>query len=123
MKVIEANSSVTDSTSKLKEMLQEKGFTIFCEIDHKKNASDVGLEMPESRVLIFGNPEGGTRLMLTDITISLDLPMRVAITESSAGNTQVIYETSEDYCRNYEVQDHPVLSKIDALFGALVSEL
>ena len=93
MKVIEVKSSVAEATTQLKNMLQEKGFTIFCEIDHKKNASDVGLEMPESRVLIFGNPEGGTKLMLNDIAISLDLPMRIAITESGTGATQLIYQT------------------------------
>ena len=123
MKVIEVKPSVAEATTQLKNMLQEKGFTIFCEIDHKKNASDVGLEMPESRVLIFGNPEGGTKLMLTDIAISLDLPMRIAITESGTGATQLIYQTSEDYCKNYQVQDHPVLAKIDGLFDALVSAL
>jgi len=37
--------------------------------------------------------------------------------------TQVIYQTSEDYSKNYQVKDHPVLGKIDALFGALVSAL
>jgi len=123
MKVIEVSPSVADSTRQIKKMLQEKGFTIFCEIDHKKNASDVGLEMPESRVLIFGNPEGGTKLMQADITMSLDLPMRIAITENAAGSTQVIHQTSEDHCNNYQVKDHPVLAKIDSLFGALVSAL
>ena len=123
MKIVEVTPSVAESTNQIKKMLQEKGFTIFCEIDHKKNASDAGLKMPESRVLIFGNPEAGTKLMLADITMSLDLPMRIAITENDAGSTQVIYQTSEDYSKNYQVKDHPVLGKIDALFGALVSAL
>ena len=123
MQVIEVTPSVADTTSQLKKMLQEKGFTIFCEIDHKKNAADVGLEMPESRVLIFGNPEGGTKLMQADITMSLDLPMRVAVTQNESGGTQLIYQTSEDYSRNYKVKDHPVLGKIDGLFNALVSAL
>ena len=123
MKVVEVAPSVSESANKIKKMLQEKGYTIFCEVDHKKNASDVGLEMPESRVLIFGNPEGGTKLMQADITISLDLPIRIAITENGAGKTQLIYQTSEDYCKNYQVQDHPVLGKVDSLFDALVAAL
>ena len=79
--------------------------------------------MPESRVLIFGNPEAGTKLMLADITMSLDLPLRIAITDNGAGATQLIYQTSEDYSKNYQVKDHPVLGKIDGLFGALVAAL
>jgi len=79
MKIVEVAPSVSESANKIKNMLQEKGFTIFCEVDHKKNASEVGLEMPESKVLIFGNPEAGTKLMQADINMSLDLPLRIAI--------------------------------------------
>lgn len=122
MNKIKVERSVADSAEILKISLQKKGFNIFCDIDHQANANGVDIEMPASRVLIFGNPLAGTKLMQADIAMSLDLPLRLAIVEHD-GATWVIHQTSEDYCRDYQVVNHPVLSKIEALFATLITEL
>lgn len=113
--------SVSDTTEKIKKSLLEKGFIIFNDIDHQANANIVDLVMPASRVLIFGNPVAGTKLMQKDITMSLDLPLRVAIVDDN-GQTVIIHQTSVDYCLHYQVEDHPVLSKVEELFAALLAE-
>ena len=122
MKRTKVNLSVTDSAECLTKSLQEKGFHVFCDIDHQANANGVDLEMPASRVLIFGNPVAGTKLMQKDIAMSLDLPLRLAIVDND-GETLIIHQTSEDYCRNYQVENHPVLKKVEELFATLVSEI
>jgi len=122
MKKTKVNLSVPGSADHIKKSLQEKGFTIFCDIDHQANANSADLEMPASRVLIFGNPVAGTKLMQKDIAMSLDLPLRLAIVDSD-GETLIVHQTSEDYCRNYQVENHPVLEKVEELFAALVSEI
>ncbi len=114
--------SVSESAERAKEILAEKGFTLFCDVDHQANADNVDLEMPASRALIFGNPVAGTKLMQQDISISLDLPLRLAIVNKD-GQTMLIHQTTKDYCSHYQVQNHPVLDKIEALFSALASEL
>lgn len=122
MKKIPVNLSVSETTEKLKKLIQEKDFSIFCDIDHQQNAKSVDLEMPESRALIFGNPLGGTKLMQKDIAISLDLPLRIAIVDDN-GQTVVIHQETEDYCRHYNVENHPVMEKIEMLFAALASNI
>ncbi len=122
MKQISLKLSVADSAEHIKKSLQEKGFTLFCDIDHQANADSVDLDMPASRALIFGNPVAGTRLMQKDITMSLDLPLRLAIVDNN-GQTMLIHQTTEDYSQNYQVDGHPVLEKIELLFSALVTEL
>lgn len=122
MKRTKVNLSVAASAECLIKSLQEKGFKIFCDIDHQANAKGVDLEMPASRVLIFGNPVAGTKLMQKDIAMSLDLPLRLAIVDND-GETLIIHQTSEDYCRNYQVENHPVLMKVEELFATLLSEL
>jgi len=122
MKRIKVNLSVKDSAEYLTKSLQEKGFKIFVDIDHQANAKSVDLEMPASRVLIFGNPVAGTKLMQKDIAMSLDLPLRLAIVDAD-GETLIVHQTSEDYCRNYQVENHPVLKKIEELLETLVSEI
>lgn len=122
MKHILLKLSVSDSAEHIKKSLQEKGFTLFCDIGHQANADGVDLELPASRALIFGNPVAGTKLMQKDITISLDLPLRLAIVDKD-GDTLLIHQTTEDYCKNYQVENHPVLKKVESLFSALASEL
>jgi uncharacterized protein (DUF302 family) len=99
-----------------------KVFTLFSDIDHQANAASVYLELPASRVLIFGNPVAGTNLMQKDITMSFDLPSRIAIVERD-GETLVLHETPESYAVRYQVHKYPVLAKVDELFSFLTSEL
>jgi len=73
-------------------------------------------------VLIFGNPLAGTKLMTNDITMSLDLPLRLAIIDKN-GQTTLIHQTTDDFSNSYEVEGHPVLEKVADLYATLVSEL
>lgn len=122
MKKIAVNLSVAESAERLKKSIQEKGFMIFCDIDHQANAKSADLDMPASRVLIFGNPVAGTKLMQKDITMSFDLPIRIAVVEHE-GKALVIHQTSDGYCSQYDVDNHPVLDKIEQLFAALLLDL
>jgi uncharacterized protein (DUF302 family) len=122
MKHIPLKLSVPESADRIKKSLEEKGFTLFCDVDHQANADSVDLEMPASRAIIFGNPVAGTKLMQQDIAMSLDLPLRLAIVDND-GQTMLIHQTTEDYCRNYQVEKHPILENIESLFAALASEL
>jgi uncharacterized protein (DUF302 family) len=122
MEHIPLKLSVPESVDRIKESLKEKGFTLFCDVDHQANANSVDLEMPASRALIFGNPVAGTKLMQKDIVMSLDLPLRLAVVDID-GQTMLIHQTTKDYCRNYQVEKHPILEKIELLFAALASEL
>ena len=114
--------SVNEATDKAKTLLEEKQFTLFADINHTKNAESVDLAMPESRVLIFGNPQGGTKLMQKDISMSLDLPLRLAIIDDG-GETYLLHQTTEDYCQQYQVEGHPVLENIEKLFSSLAEQL
>lgn len=122
MKRIKINLSVSDSADRITQLLTDKGFTIFADINHQANAQKVDLTLPAARVLIFGNPVAGTKLMQKDIAMSLDLPLRLAIIEDE-GETYIVHHTTEDHCRYYNVEGHPVLAKIEGLFESLASEL
>lgn len=122
MNKVEVNLSVAETANAIKNILEEKGFTIFCDIDHQANAKSVDLDMPASRVLIFGNPMAGTKLMQKDIAMSLDLPLRIAVVDDE-GKTMIIHQTTANYCANYNVEGHPVLEKVEGLFSGLASAL
>ena len=60
--------------------------------------------------------------MQSDITMSLELPLRVAFVEIE-GSTFLLNQTSEVYQANYNVIGHPVLEKIEQLFTAMSNTL
>jgi len=52
---------------------------IFARFDHSGAARRVGLSMPDTQVVVFGNPKSGTPLMLASPLVALDLPLRVLV--------------------------------------------
>lgn len=67
------------------------GATLFAVIDHTANAATVGLELPPTSVLIFGNPAVGTPVMLAAPSLALDLPSRILVRSTVNRTVDVIY--------------------------------
>lgn len=50
--------------------------------------------MPNTKLLIFGNPKAGTPLMLAAPGIAIDLPLKILVAEDSAGKTTVSWNSA-----------------------------
>ncbi len=59
--------------------IRNAGLTIFAEIDHAAAARENGLDMPETRVILYGNPKVGTPVMSDTPLSALDLPLRILV--------------------------------------------
>ncbi|MCL7744837.1 DUF302 domain-containing protein [Guyparkeria hydrothermalis] len=79
MTVIESEFDVAETEQRLVEAIEAKGMGVMAQVDHRANAQTVDLEMPPTRVVIFGNPQGGTQLMKCAPTVAIDLPMKMLI--------------------------------------------
>ena len=77
--------SVSETLDRLETLLLAKDVTIFARIDHASEAARVGLSMPPTQLLIFGNPKGGTPIMLTNPLSAIDLPLKALAWQSSTG--------------------------------------
>jgi uncharacterized protein (DUF302 family) len=86
---IPSHHSVEETVDKLKAILQSKGVTLFALVDHSGEAEKVGLKMPPTKLLIFGNPKGGTPLMLASPSVAIDLPLKILIAEDSRGRVWI----------------------------------
>ena len=89
-----SNHSVDDTVEKMKQILQARGVTLFALIDHSGEAEKVGLKMPPTKLLIFGNPKGGTPLMLASPSTAIDLPLKILVSQDAAGKVWVSYNSS-----------------------------
>src|SRR6266481_3020339 len=88
-----SNHSVDETVEKLKGILQSKGVTLFAMIDHSGEAAKVEMKMRPTKLLIFGNPKGGTPVMLAAPSIAIDLPLKILVWEDAQGKVLVTYNS------------------------------
>jgi uncharacterized protein (DUF302 family) len=103
---IASNHSVDETVAKLKTMLEAKSVTIFAVIDHSGEAAKVGMKMPNTKLLIFGNPKGGTPLMLAAPSAAIDLPLKILVAEDAQGKVWVSYNSSEYLKQRHNLPDN-----------------
>ncbi|WP_426231993.1 DUF302 domain-containing protein [Pararhizobium sp. DWP3-4] len=82
-----------DTLSAIMMAINKAGLTIFAEIDHAKVARENGMAMPETRVLIYGNPKAGTPVMLDTPLSALDLPLRILVRELPGGRSAIAFHS------------------------------
>ena len=87
--------SVPETIDRIERAVTEKGMRIFARIDHAGEARKVGLEMRPTELLIFGNPKGGTVLMVSRPTAAIDLPMKALAWEDKDGKVWLTYNSPE----------------------------
>jgi uncharacterized protein (DUF302 family) len=81
--------SVDETVANLEALLKAKGVKLFAIIDHSGEADAVGLHMPPTKLLIFGNPKVGTPLMLAAPATAIDLPLKILVAEDAAGKVSI----------------------------------
>jgi uncharacterized protein (DUF302 family) len=86
---------VEETVARVRALLEAKGIREFALIDHSGEAAKVGLAMPKTQVVIFGNPKGGTPLMLAAPSVALDLPLKLLVREDAAGQVWVSYWSAQ----------------------------
>lgn len=87
--------SFAETVSRLEKTLETKGVKLFAVVDHSEEAAKAGLIMPPTKVLNFGNPKGGTPLMLAAPTLAIDLPLKFLVSEDAAGKVWVAFNAPE----------------------------
>lgn len=86
-----SHHSVEETVERLKALLQAKGVTLFALVDHSGEAAKVGMRMPPTKLLIFGNPKAGTPLMLAAPSVAIDLPLKILVWEDAPGRVWLSY--------------------------------
>lgn len=95
---IPSKHSVDETVAVLRGILESKGVTLFALVDHSGEAAKVGMEMPPTKLLIFGSPKAGTPVMLAAPSSAIDLPLKILVRQDEAGKTWISYN-SVDYLR------------------------
>ena len=114
--------SVTETVSRLTGILGAKGLKVFAVIDQSAEASQVGLSLRATVLVLFGNPAAGTPVMVAAPLSALDLPLKVLIWDD-AGQTKVTYYGPAALAARYDLNADLTakLAAIDPLTDALIA--
>jgi uncharacterized protein (DUF302 family) len=117
----ESPRSVEDTVSRLKAVLESKGIKLFAVIDHSGEAEAVGLELRDTKLVIFGNPLAGTPVMAAAPLAALDLPLKVLVW-ADGDQTKVSYTEPAELATRYGLSDELAgrLAAIDAVTDAVI---
>jgi uncharacterized protein (DUF302 family) len=88
---IPTNFGAKETVDRLEAEITAKDMTVFARIDHAAAAAAVGLPLPPTELLIFGNAKGGTPLMQADPAMGIDLPLKALVYENKAGKVWLSY--------------------------------
>jgi uncharacterized protein (DUF302 family) len=119
----ESPGSVADTVARLLDVVANKGLKVFALIDHSGEAKDKGLELRDTKVVIFGSPEAGTPVMVIRPLAALDLPLKVLVWADGA-QTKVSYTAPGALAARYDLSDELAgrLAAIDTLTDAVVAQ-
>jgi uncharacterized protein (DUF302 family) len=124
--VVTKNSprSVEQTVDRLTQIVAEKALTLFAVIDHSGAAAKVGLDMPNTKLVVFGSPVAGTPLMVADPLVALDLPLKLLVFTEADGTVSVAYNTTEYLASRYQLSadDATRLAAIEPISDAAVAE-
>jgi uncharacterized protein (DUF302 family) len=71
-----SRTSVAQTIDGLRRLMADRGFTVFNVIDHNGVAARAGVQMPDSKLVMFGKPAVGAAVMLAAPLAALDIPFR-----------------------------------------------
>jgi uncharacterized protein (DUF302 family) len=112
--------SVPETLDRVDALLQSKGIKIFVRVDHSGEAEKVGLKMAPTQLLIFGNPKGGTPIMVAAPTSAIDLPLKALAWQDSEGKVWLSYNDPEYIKKRFALTDDQI--KTIAGIGPMIEQ-
>jgi len=111
---------VRKSLDLFQQLLAAKGIVVFARIDQQAEAKKVGLDLPPTELIIFGNPLAGTPIMHSFPVAALDLPLKLLAWSHEGSDVWLVYNDPAYLGERYGLPDEMV-KKLD--FGPLVDKV
>lgn len=114
--------SVADTVARLSAIVAARGMKLFAVIDHSGEAKAVGLDLRDTKLVIFGSPEAGTPVMQAAALAALDLPLKVLVWLDEH-QTKLSYTAPAELAARYHLDEDLAakLAGIDAITDAVIN--
>ena len=118
MVVRESRHGPADTADRLVAAVTGRGLRVMAEVDHAAGAASVGLELRPTKVILFGNPRGGTPLMAAAQSAGIDLPLKALVWQDAEGKTWLGYNDP-----NWIAERHGVAAAVGGPVKAMTEML
>jgi uncharacterized protein (DUF302 family) len=88
---VPSSFNVEETADRMVDILNKKGMTIFNRIKHSESAAEVGIELRNTELIIFGNPKVGSPLMVCQQSVAIDSPQKALIWEDDNAKVWISY--------------------------------
>jgi len=96
---------VDETISRLKADIAAKGIKFFDQIDQQQLASDAGVKIGPSVLLIFGNPPLGTQFLSANPYSGLDWPVRMLVLKDANGQVWIAWNDFTYIAHRHHITD------------------
>ena len=101
--------------------LQARGLKLFARVDHAAGAASINKSLRPTEVFIFGNPQGGTPLMVCQQTSGIDLPLKALIWQDETGQVWFGYNDPVWTAARHATADCPVVPNLAKALAGLAT--
>ena len=108
----------SETLTRLLDGIARRGLTVFAQIDHAAAAREIGMDLADEVVVVFGNPRAGTPLMQADARIGIELPLRMLVWDQG-GQAVVGYNDPRNLADSYDLTSQ--VATLDAMASLLDS--
>jgi uncharacterized protein (DUF302 family) len=119
---VKSSHRVRETIDKLAAVVAAKGMQVFARVDHGKGATEAGLPLRPTELLIFGNARGGTPLMQQNQAIGIDLPLKALAYEDAAGAVWLCYNDPGWLAARYGITAPEVTKTLAAALAGVTGE-
>ena len=119
-----SSKSVPETIDGLKRLMADRGFTVFNVIDHSGVAERAGVQMLDSKLVMFGKPAVGAAVMIAAPEAALDIPLKVLVWEDRNGAVSVSYNSPGFLAERPHVAGglRAPFDAVESLVGAVLGE-
>ncbi|WP_414475472.1 DUF302 domain-containing protein [Microvirga sp. M2] len=94
-----------ETIDRIKQDVAAKGILFFFAVDQSKLASDAGIRLRPSTLLVFGNPALGSQFITSNPNAGLDWPVRLLVSEDETGAVWTAYNDFQYVARRHGITD------------------
>ena len=117
---VQSTFNVKETADRMESILKENGMTVFNRIKHSEGADNVGIELRDTELIIFGNPKVGSPLMKCRQSVAIDLPQKALIWEDDRANVWISYNDPRYLEKRHNIAGcEEVISKIEKALASI----
>ena len=113
--------SMADTLARLSAVVAARGMEVLAIIDHSGKAREVGIDLPDTTLVIFGSPSAATPVIQAAPLAALDLPLRVVVWDDGH-HTLLSYPAPAAVARRYGLDGDlaAVFDSLDAIVTTVI---